>query len=130
MTKPWQQLTPLEIQQWCRQMIPALGVEKVAAEVQKLSDRFDEIALPNPCLSVLVCKELTAHLPPPKGWSASELEAFERLPFWVAKVVTTKRDQDNIALRRLQNLNAEIRKRKETKHAHPEKTASAAANAG
>jgi hypothetical protein len=103
MTPDLAKLTPLAIRDWARQMIPVLGIEKVAAEVAAVSAKFDEVGAPNPCSSVLVCCELTKHLSPPPGYDKTAIQMWSRCEYKLAKYISEKRRQDHLAVRGLQN---------------------------
>lgn len=118
----WRTLSPLQIAEWVRVNIPVLGVERAASEVEKLSDKFNEIGFPNPTTSILVTTEMTKHLKPPPGWDAAHVQMWRQLPYRLARYVSEKREQDHKALRKCQNIEAEMRRQKERKNA-PVKTA-------
>ena len=96
-------ITPLQVRDWVRKNIPIIGIERTAAEVAKLSDKLDNVGLPNVTVSSLVTMEMTKHLTTPKGWDKDHAEQWRRLPFHLAKWVTEKRDADIRAVRRAQN---------------------------
>jgi len=123
MQQAWHQLTPLQIRDWVRAQIPLLGIEKVADELAKLSDKFSEIGLADPTMSVLVTQEMTRHLQPPKGWDREHVEMWKRLPYPVAAYVSNLRAKDHFAVRRLQNLSAVIKRLKEENHARSQTAA-------
>jgi hypothetical protein len=118
MTPDLAKLTPLVIRDWIRINLPALGVEKVADELERVSNAFAEVGAPDPTLSILVTTEMTQHLKPPPGYNAHATEQWRKLPYRLALWVRDKREQDMKAVRKCQNLEAEIiRKRKESERA-------------
>jgi hypothetical protein len=117
MTPDLAKLTPLAIRNWIRINLPTLGVEKVADELERVSNAFAEVGAPDPVSSVLVTMEMTSHLKPPPGYNAHATEQWRKLPYRLAKWVTEKRQEDMLAVRKCQDLNAEIRKRRESERA-------------
>jgi hypothetical protein len=103
-------LTPLAVRDRIRRALPPLGIEKVVAEVEKVSNALDAVGAPNITLSVLVTHELTQHLKPPPGWDAEHVEMWKGLPYRLAKYVRDKREQDLKAVRNLQNADAAVKK--------------------
>jgi hypothetical protein len=118
-------ITPVALRDQVRTAIPIAGVERVAAELEKISDQCAAIGAPDVTLSSLVTVEMTKHLKPPAGWKEAEIAIWRTLPYRLAKYVTEKRQQDMKAVRKCQDLNAEIRRRKELQNARTETPAAA-----
>jgi hypothetical protein len=115
----WQNLTPLAIRNWVRTTLPIAGDEYVAAELEKLSEKFNSIGLADPTRSDLVQDDFAAHwnLQPPRGYDAEHVKLWRKLPYRLAKWVAEKRLQDMKAVRKCQNLEAFVKQRRESERA-------------
>ena len=102
---------PLQIVDWIRANLHR-GVEPIVAELQALSDKCESVGLPDVTTSILVTSEVAKHwkLKPPAGYSPGDIELWKRLPYKLARVVSERSEQNMLAVRRCQNLNALLRK--------------------
>ena len=116
----WHIAQPLHTREWLRILMKAgAGDEYLAGQLEQVSDKFNSIGLADPTRSDLVQDEFAKHwkLQPPSGYSAENIALWRKLPFRLARWVSEKRRQDILAIRKCQNLESEIRKRRESEHA-------------
>ncbi|MBV9556361.1 MAG: hypothetical protein JO254_04735 [Pseudolabrys sp.] len=118
MQQAWHQLGPLQIRDWVRANLLTLGIERVAAELEKLSEQFASVGLADPTTSILVTTEMSKYwqLKPPGGWDAEHVEMWKRLPYAVAKYITERRELDRKAVSRCMHLNAELKRNGHAAH--------------
>jgi hypothetical protein len=104
---------PLQIRDWIRLNLHR-GIDFIIDELTRVDELADSIGAPRPCSSVLVTDELSKHwkLEAPRGWSPVEIEqVWKHLSFRAAKIVSRRAEQDMKAVRRLQHVDAYLKKR-------------------
>lgn len=109
----WHQAGTLQVLAWLRTILH-LGDEQVATELEEASEMFNRVGLADPTRSDLVQEEFARHwkLEPPRGYDAAATAMWRKLPWKLAKWVSEERLADLRAVRKCQDLNAEIRRRR------------------
>jgi hypothetical protein len=80
--------------------------------VRAIEHMHDAAGLSNPCATMAVRHELGCiyHIDAPRSWPKADRPLFNSLPIEVRAIIERRAEQDSNAVRRAQNLAAELRK--------------------
>jgi hypothetical protein len=89
-----------------------LGIERVAAELEKLDAQCAQVGLASSTSSILVTSEIAKlwGLKLPRGWPESLAPMFNALPYRIAAYIVKREGDRDKALRRVQNMDAILKK--------------------
>jgi hypothetical protein len=106
----WHAAQPWQIAAWLK-TVAGETPEYRAAELEKVSHAFDSVGLPDPTRSELVTNVMSANwkLREPR-WTAEEIAHWRKLPYRTAKIIADRAEHDLRAVRRLQRVDAYLRK--------------------
>jgi hypothetical protein len=110
----WLPATPATCAAWIRFQDASVPVETIEKAIGAIEAVHDQHGYANPIATAAVRAELgrILKLEAPRSWPKADRLKFNSLPIEVRAVIERRASQDSLALRRLQNRVAELRKGK------------------